>query len=53
MLAQNNHIETVTVTFGRFVEQYTLVASHFHIEMHKTHATWGVNASLQRCDAIE
>ena len=38
---------------GRFIEQGTLDVSHFHIEMHKTHAKWGVGEAMQRCDAVE
>ena len=41
----------MTVTFGQFIEQGQLDVGAFHIEMHQTHALWGVNASLQRCEA--
>ena len=44
--------ETVAVTFGQFIEQGTLDQSHFCIEMHKTHAKWGVGEAMQRCDAL-
>jgi hypothetical protein len=45
--------ETVAVTFGQFIEQGTLDHSHFCIEMHKTHAKWGVREAMQRCDALD
>jgi hypothetical protein len=53
MLSLVDGTETVAVIFGRFLEQGTLDVSHFHIEMHKTHAKWGVGETMQRCDALE
>ena len=53
MLSLVDGTETVAVIFGRFLEQGTLDVSHFHIEMHKTHAKWGVGDAMQQCDALE
>ena len=53
MLSLVDGTETVAVTFGRFIEQGMLDVSHFYIEMHKTHAKWGVGEAMQRCDALE
>ena len=49
-LSLNDRTETLTVTFGKFFEQGQLDVNHFYVEMHKTHAIWGVGESLQRCD---
>ena len=52
MLTMNDRAGTVTVTFGQFIEQGQLDVGAFHIEMHQTHALWGVNAMLQRCEVV-
>jgi hypothetical protein len=52
-LRDRSDSQNVIVTFGNFVEEGTLDRSHFYIQMHKTHAEWGVGESMQRCDAVE
>ena len=52
MLSLRDRSHNVIVTFGKFIEEGTLERSHFYIQMHKTHAEWGVGESMQRCDAV-
>jgi hypothetical protein len=53
MLSLRDRSQNVIVTFGKFIEEGTLDRSHFCIQMHKTHAEWGVGDSMQRCDAVD
>jgi hypothetical protein len=53
MLSVLDGSETVAVTFGKFIGEGTLDVSHLHIEMHKTHAIWGIGQAMQRCDALD
>jgi hypothetical protein len=53
MLSVLDGTETEAVTFGKFVGEGILDVSHLHIEMHKTHARWGVGQSMQECDAFD